>query len=957
MNVSEFVAKWRKVELTERSASQQHFLDLCGVFEHPTPAEADPSGEWFTFEKGAAKHGGGQGWADVWKRGFFGWEYKGKHRDLDAAYDQLLRYREALENPPLLLVCDMDRFVIHTNFTATAAKIYEITLDNLNTPRNIEILRNVFYEPEKLRPDRTSEAITKEVARRVGEVAQGLRKRGVEGTDVARFLDRIVFCLFAEDVGLLPQKLFSRLVEKSRDPQHFTKLISQLFEAMAEGGDFGIDTILHFNGNLFTSSPVLELTDYEIRNIQAAARLDWSAVDPSIFGTLFERELDPATRAQLGAQYTSREDIETLIEPVVMQPLRREWAESKAKIEALLASGSTNRIFRAASAFIRDFDHRLSEVKVLDPACGSGNFLYVTLQKLKDLEKEVLVYASENRLGDFLALVEPSQFYGIEVNPYAFDLAQTTLWIGYLQWIRANGFGVPAEPILRRMDNFKLMDAILDLSDPEHPREPEWPSVDFIVGNPPFLGDKKMRAELGDEYVETLRKYYRGRLPGGADLVTYWFEKARKQIEQGACKRAGLLATQNIRGGASRRVLNEIKRTSDIFFAISDREWILDGAMVHISMVGFDDGTEHDRFLDGKRVETIHSNLSASANVTTAERLAANSGVGFIGSCKGGPFDIKENEAISLLMAGGNPHNRPNSDLVRPVINSQDLTTQRQQRWIIDTRDLPLELASRYTGPFSIIVDRVKPRRSGNRDKWLRDNWWRPQRMRKEMRYAIQSLSHFIVTPTTSKHRVFSWLSHPVLPDHKLVVIAHEDDEFFGMLHSRLHEVWAKAIGTQLRERESGLNYNVESSFETFPFPQPTSEQTQAISEAARSLDELRRNWLNPPEWTAEKILEFPGSIDGPWARYVHDANEHGVGTVKYPRSLPKGDKEAEQLAKRTLTNLYNEHPTWLDLAHRRLDEAVFAAYGWETTLSDEEILARLLELNHDRAGAATVVR
>ena len=253
----------------------------------------------------------------------FGWEYKGKHKDLVAAYDQLLKYREALENPPLLVVCDMDRFEIHTNFTATVSKTYEISLDDLDTPRNIEIMRNLFHDPGKLRPDATSEAITKEVAERLAQIAQGLRNRGLDAMEVARFLDRIVFCLFAEDVGLLPKKLFSNIVEKSRDPQHFSKLIGQLFAAMNEGGDFGMETIRHFNGNLFTASPVLDLTLAEIRHVKEAARLDWSAVDPSIFGTLFQRGLDPNTRAQLGAQYTSREDIETLIEPVVMQPLRR----------------------------------------------------------------------------------------------------------------------------------------------------------------------------------------------------------------------------------------------------------------------------------------------------------------------------------------------------------------------------------------------------------------------------------------------------------------------------------------------------------------------------------------------------------------------------------------------------------------------------------------------------------
>jgi len=500
------------------------------------------------------------------------------------------------------------------------------------------------------------------------------------------------------------------------------------------------------------------------------------------------------------------------------------------------------------------------------------------------------------------------------------------------------------------MDNFKNIDAILDLSDPDNPTEPEWPEVDFIVGNPPFLGDKMMRRELGDHYTSNLRRLFRDRVLGQADLCCYWFEKARNSIENHKCKRAGLLATQNIRGGASRQVLDEIKRTNDIFFAISDREWILAGAMVHISMIGFDDGTEQEKTLDGKRVATIHSNLSASANVTVAVPLAANSGIGFIGSCKGGPFDIKEVEATSLLAASGNPNGRPNSDLVRPRVNSQDLTTKRQQRWIIDTRDLPLELASRYTEPFSIIAERVKPQRSVNPDKWLRENWWRPQRMRAEMRKAIGSLTRFIVTPTTSKHRVFAWLSDPILPDHKLVVIARERDEDFGILHSRIHELWARAVGTQLRERESGLNYNVQSSFETFPFPILSSDQEATIAAAAKELDELRSAWLNPPEWTREKILEFPGSTDGPWARYVNNADERGIGTVRYPRLIPKDDTAAEQLAKRTLTNLYNERPTWLDLAHRKLDEAVFAAYGWAPTLSGDEILTRLLALNQQRA-------
>jgi type II restriction/modification system DNA methylase subunit YeeA len=701
MNVAEFIAKWRRSERTERSAAQEHFLDLCEVFEHPKPGEVDPAGEWFTFERGAAKQEGGQGWADVWKRAYFGWEYKGRHKDLEAAYRQLLQYREALENPPLLVVSDMWRILIHTNFTATTKKTYEIALEELGEPHNVEIMRALFHAPERLRPGTTSEAITTEVARRLGEVARGLRARGFEATAVARFLDRIVFCLFAEDVGLLPKQIFSRLVEKARDPGHFARLVAQLFDAMRTGGDFGLEEIKHFDGNLFTESPVLPLTEDEIRSVQAAARVEWGAVDPSIFGTLFERGLDPDSRAQLGAQYTGRADIEALIEPVVLAPLRREWDEARGRVERLLAAKG-NRA-REARAVFRAFYERLAEVRVLDPACGSGNFLYVTLQKLKDLEKEALVFASDRGLGSWLPQVSPTQFYGIEVNPYAFDLAQTTLWIGYLQWITANGFGTPQEPILRPMQNFENKDAILDLSDPAHPREPDWPAADFIVGNPPFLGGKRLRAELGDEHVNALFSVWKGRVPAEADLVAYWFEKARKQIEDGKCRRAGLLATQGIRGGANREVLKRIKETGGIFFAESDRDWVLDGAAVHVSMVGFDAGGERRKVLDGREVDEINANLSSTADVTQARVLEENRNVAFMGDTKGGAFDIDEQTALGMLRAP-NPHGRPNSDVIVPWVNGLDVTGRPREMFIIDFGTQMNEAdAAHYEAPFSHV--------------------------------------------------------------------------------------------------------------------------------------------------------------------------------------------------------------------------------------------------------------
>jgi SAM-dependent methyltransferase len=456
----------------------------------------------------------------------------------------------------------MDRFVIHTNFTATVATTHEIALAELATARNLEILRYVFHEPDKLKPGVTSAAVTTEAAGHLAEIAERMRKRRLDPATVAHFLDRLVFCLFAEDVGLLPENLFSRIVEKSNlEPKRFTKLIGQLFEAMAHGGDFGMDTIHYFNGNLFAGSTVLELEAEEIGRILAATKLHWSAVDPSIFGTLFVRGMDPAQRSQLGAQYTSREDIETLVEPVVMDPLRREWADRRQQVENLLATGkktpsakakppagaALTKARREAETLLKDFCGRLQLVRVLDPACGSGNFLYVTLQKLKDLEKEVCVYANSIGMGGFLPAVGPWHLYGIEISPYAFDLAQMTIWIGWLQWIRANGYGSPSEPILRPLDTFQCKDAILDLSDPDNPKEPEWPEVDFIIGNPPFLGGKRMRSELGDRYVDALFWLWNERVRPEADLCCYWFEKGRHQIEEEKCKRAGLLATQGIR--------------------------------------------------------------------------------------------------------------------------------------------------------------------------------------------------------------------------------------------------------------------------------------------------------------------------------------------------------------------------------------------------------------------------
>jgi hypothetical protein len=978
MTPSEFIAKWSKVELTERSAAQQHFLDLCELLGHSKPTELDPQGEWFTFEKGVDKHVGGKGWADVWKRDFFGWEYKGKHKDLDAAYYQLLQYRESLDNPPLLVVCDIERIIVRTNFTGKPTQKYEIPLAELGDPRHLDILRAVFFEPKKLEPGVTRKSITEEAASRFAKIAQTLRERGQDPFAVARFLDRVVFCLFAEDVGLLPKDLFTRVVENTRRHSTlFAQQVGRLFNAMAHGEFFGADAIPHFNGNLF-SDPVapascgqadadrmsaLLLTPDEIEAILDAAKLDWSAVDASIFGTLFERGLDPDKRAQWGAHYTSRADIETLVEPVVMQPLRREWAEVRQRTESLLQSGGRNARSEA-SALLGNFLNRLASVKVLDPACGSGNFLYVTLQKLLDLEKEVNDYALSQNLTSYTPHVSPEQLYGIEINPYAFHLAQITIWIGYLQWRHEHGYLPDYAPILRPMEeNFRCMDAILerpladargsessDVNDPSRerqravaPSEPDWHAVDFIVGNPPFLGGKRLRAELGDDYVDALFAVWRDRVRPEADLCCYWFEKARQHIADGKCKRAGLLATQGIRGGANRETLKRIKETGDIFFAESDRPWILDGANVHVSMVGFDDGSETQKVLDGKPVGEVTAQLTSGVAVHSAKVLSTNAGLSFMGVTPAGTFDVNFETGLEMLLTP-NPTGLPNSDVMRPYLNGKDLNQRPRLQWTIDFGvNTPLEVAARYEAPFEHIVKNVKPGRDNNRRDAYRLHWWLYAETRPAMRSAFTHHERYLATCMVAKHRIFVWLPTVALPANVVIVFARSDDYFFGVLHSRLHEVWALKLGTRLETRP---RYTPTTCFETFPFPTPTPEQEAAIAEAARELNALRNNWLNPPEWTREEVLEFAGSMNGPWARYVHDADERGIGTVRYPRLVPKDADCAAKLSKRTLTNLYNQRPTWLELAHRKLDEAVFAAYGWDRGMTDEEILEKLLALN-----------
>ena len=464
LSPQDFVAKWRHATLKERSASQSHFNDLCALLGQPTPIEADPTGRWYTFEAGAGKTDGGQGWADVWKMGYFAWEYKGQHADLDRAYRQLLQYRESLLNPPLLIVSDLQRIIIHTNFTNTVKRVVELTLDDLLIPEKLEILRQAFTDPEALRAAQTPEQVTEQAAVQFARLAALLRDRGEDPHAIAHFLIRLLFCLFAEDAGILPNKLFTRLVIKPyRSPAALTAQLRQLFAAMATGGPFGVEDVPHVDGGLFEDDAALDLDADGLRILSEVSGLDWAAIEPSVLGTLFERSLDPDKRSQLGAHYTGKEDILLIVEPVLMAPLRRRWAEVKAEAKAkaekrdLIAGSKPSpqksrqlaKIEAELFGLLRGFRAELAAVQVLDPACGSGNFLYIALRQLLSLEQEVINLAVS--LGDSRTwpMVSPEQLHGIEINLYARELAQATIWIGYIQWFRENGYGIPAEPILQ----------------------------------------------------------------------------------------------------------------------------------------------------------------------------------------------------------------------------------------------------------------------------------------------------------------------------------------------------------------------------------------------------------------------------------------------------------------------------------------------------------------------------
>ncbi len=973
MTPEQFIAKWHGSLLNERAAAQSHFNDLCELLGVDTPTDADPSGRAYRFEKPVSKITEDKGFVDVWKNHCFGWEYKGPRKNLVEAYAQLKQYTDDLQNPPLLIVSDMQEIRIHTNFTDRIVQRHVIQLPDLISNEARQKLRWCFVSPERLEPTATRESVTAEAAASFGKIGALLRQYyRDEDRMVAHFLTKLVFCLFVEDIELLPDRIFADTIDEAvKRPDDFTGMLSDLFRAMANPDSrFGKTAIRWFNGGLFDGDDVLPLSLPVIRDLQSATGLDWSAIDPSIFGVLFESGLDEKKRAQMaslfdisplfdsspivpepqqrlafrtapdkgvGIHYTDAGTIMKLIEPSVLRPLRAEWDAIKAEIAPHLARQDG---IQSARQIYFKFRERLGSFRILDPACGSGNFLALALMHLKDFDLSVIREAKSLGLPADNQRIGPELVLGIEINPYAVELAKLTIWITELQWQLRNGFDITRVPILGKLDGIVCRDALIDRDG----SEVEWPKADVVIGNPPFLGDRKIVPVLGKPYAKNLRARFKGRVPGGADLVCYWFDKAFEQIIRGKSERAGLVATNSIRGGLNRRALDKISKNGRIYEAWSDEDWVIEGVAVRVSLICFERHSNGlPALLNGHPTDKIHADLTAGINdIAKVRPLPENQKIAFQGIISYGPFDVTGEIARQWLQLPANPNGLRNNDVIKPFWTGRDIAQCREDRWIVAFEDQATEAsAAFFEKPFEWVEKHVRPFRAKRENKELNARWWLLWRSRPEMREAIASLDRFIATPLTAKYRLFVWLDGASQADHSLGAIARDDDTTFGILHSRFHEAWSLRLGTSLEDRP---RYTPTTTFETFPFPEgltpniPANRYVDdaraiAIAKAARELDRLRNAWLNP----ADIIKIVPEVVPG------------------FPdRILPANPAAEKELKKRTLTNLYNERPTWLANVHRDLDAAVAAAYGWTADISEEDAISRLLELNRQRAEKQT---
>ena len=1048
ITVGTFIERWQGVTASELATAQSFVMDLCELLDVPKPhptLEQD-----YMFERPVTfAHGDGStssGRIDCYRRGHFVLEAKkqraGQHtKGFD---DGLLRARTqgegyaralpAIEGrPPFVLVIDVGTVLeVYAEFSRSGGtyvpfpdpRSHRIALADLDQPEILERLRLIWTNPAALDPALISAKVTREVSRQLATLARSLEQDGHPSHDVAAYLSRCLFSMFAEDVELLPAGSFLELLIKHRlDTATLRRMLASLWADMDRGGFSPaiVKEVLKFNGKLFKGATAdaysLLLSTDQVDNLIAAARAYWREVEPAIFGTLLERALDPAERHALGAHYTPRAYVERLVLPTVIEPLRTEWADvqvaaltlaheaadleahppevnvkTKKGIEAIYRHNSDVRAkWKEAREQVHAFLHRLSTVRVLDPACGSGNFLYVTLEHLKRLEGEVLnqldaLGDTQDSLDLGRETVTVQQLLGIELNGRAAALAELVLWIGFLQWqIRTRGRASVVEPVVHNYGNIEHRDAVLayDSREPlldeaglpvtcwdgittkahsvtgqpvpddtaqvmqwryENPRQAEWPPAEFIVGNPPFIGNKRMRTTLGGGYVDALRTAWND-VPESVDFVMYWWNKAAETVRTGAAERFGFITTNSLTMIFNRQVVAAQQGATpplSLVFAVPDHPWVdsASGAAVRIAMsVGVPGRIDGDLYTITSEVQQpdgestvifkssrgiIHSDLKVGANVASAKILRANEFLSNRGLIPHGAGFTITVEQARLLGLGAQPKLERR---IRPYRNNKDLTGISRNQLIIDTFDLTTDqLRTQFPQVFQWLLERVKPERDQNRDRAIREKWWLHARSRGEFRPALDSIPRFIATGQVSKHRTFQWLDSNILPDDKLIAIASADALHLGVLSSRVHVSWALASGGLLEDRPV---YSKSTCFEPFPFPSDDTCLTPVLADRIRSL--------------AEQIDAHRKS------RQAEHAGLTITGLYNVMEKLRSGDSLT---AKEKLLHVQGLVGVLKSL-HDDLDAAVLQAYGWgdlNLPTDTESLLERLVALNARRA-------
>jgi len=1044
--VDTFISRWKGSTGSERSNFQSFMRDLCDLLDlpHPDPGSAKNAHNTYVFERFIAPKRADttteQRFIDLYKRDCFVLEGKQTGKELaskshqnaiNAALNQATRYitglpAEEVENgrPPFIVVVDVGNAIyLFSEFQRNGGryiafpdpKSYEIRLDDLRKPEIQDRLRRVWLEPEHLDPSKRAALVTKQVSATLAKLAKSLEKSGFDVERVANFLKRCLFTMFAEDVELLPKGAFHDFLVniKERKPERFPQAIKSLWETMNAGGysDALMEDVKRFNGGLFKDIDPIPLNVEQIQLLIDAAKADWRFVEPAIFGTLLERALDPRERHKLGAHYTPRAYVERLVMPTLIDPLTEQWNDVRIAAETLLRQGKTEKALQEAQAF----HYQLCQTRVLDPACGSANFLYVALEHMKRLEAEVLGYIAERSEGQGVLeteglTVDPHQFLGLEINPRAAAIAELVLWIGYLQWhYKLNKSLDLPEPILRDFKNIDCRDALIeyDSREPElddngepvtiwdgismkkslttgelipdetgratvyryhNPRRAEWPQADYIVGNPPFIGASTMRRSLGDGYVDAVRQVFKGVVPDSADFVMYWWHIAAETVRHDQAQRFGFITTNSLRQTFNRRVLEphlgDTKKPLSLAFAIPDHPWvdINDGAAVRIAMtVGVageqtgqlrqvvkevsNEDREAREVQLSQRGGKVFADLTIGADVTGATKLQANSQLSHEGvKLHGKGFIVTSEEAVALglgVKPGVEKH-------IRPFRNGRDLTVKPRGDYVIDLLGLQAEeVREQHPEIYQWVSERVKPERDAKAHTkdgaGYAKRWWQFGKPRQELRNVLVGLPRYIATVKTAKHRLFQFLDTDILPESKLIAIAHNDACCLGILSSRMHITWAVAAGSALEDRPT---YVKTASFEKFPFPVLNEEQIAKIDTLAERIDTHRkRQQAEHPSLTLTGMYNVLEMLRA--GKKIHDS--------------PKEKAIYEQGLLGTLREY-----------HDKLDRAVFEAYGWpdladklvgcpgattplpdkpaEQAEAEEELLMRLVALNKQRA-------